>query len=140
MIRSARYLASDGSRIEIEAADGTRWTTDPRLPADTDMRRALREWMDAGNAPEAHSEAPPPMPTLSARQLRLGMLGLGISQAQVDAAIGAIPDERARAAALIEWEYATTFERSHPLIGGIAAALGMDDEQLDAAWRQAATI
>jgi len=79
--------------------------------------------------------------TITARQLRLALRGLGLTGAQVEAAIAAMPgSDMEREAALIEWEYATTFQRQHPLIVAIGAALGMTDAQIDAAWLHAATL
>lgn len=84
--------------------------------------------------------APPaPLVPITARQLRLALLGAGITPAQVDAQIAALPSP-AREAAQIEWEYATTYAREHPLIAQIGAALGMTTEQIDALWRQAAPL
>lgn len=74
---------------------------------------------------------------LSARQLRLGLIAAGILPSQVDAAISAIPDATARAIAEIEWEYATQFERDHPLIGQVGGALGLTPEQINTMWEAA---
>ena len=49
--------------------------------------------------------------------------------AQVDAVIDAIPDEQAREAARVEWQYAGGVQRSHPLIASLAPALGYDTEE-----------
>ena len=84
---------------------------------------------------------PPPMPTITAAQLRLALLGLGITGAQVEAAIDAMPGaDMQREAARIQWEYATTFPRQHPLVVAIGAALGMTEAQIDAAWLHAGTL
>ncbi len=83
---------------------------------------------------------PPPMPALTARQLRLGLVLNGISLSSVEAAIDAIEDETDREVARIEWEYATTFERSHPLVNQIGAALGLTPEQIDDMWAEAAAL
>ena len=81
------------------------------------------------------------MPTLSARQLRLALLGLGLTGAQVEAQIAAMPGtDAAREAALIEWEYATTYQRDHALVGMLGAALGLTETQIDDAWRSAAVL
>lgn len=77
------------------------------------------------------------MPSISARQLRLGMLNNGIPPSHVDSAIVSMPDGAAKEAALIEWEYATTFTREHPLIMTIAAAFNLSDEHLDQLWTSA---
>ena len=81
------------------------------------------------------------LPTLSPRQLRLALLGLGVTAAQVEAQIAAMPGTNAdREAALIEWEYATTYQRDHQLVVALGAALGLTAAQIDAAWREAATL
>lgn len=76
-------------------------------------------------------EAPTPMPTLTARQLRLGLLDY---LDQVEQII-ANSDDRALQ---IEWEYATEFERNHPAIVSIGEAIGLTPEQIDAMWINAA--
>lgn len=103
-----------------------------------------------GNVGEGYSlvEAPEPEPPtpeearalmrpLTARQLRLGLVGGGFSLSQVETAIAAIPDEQQRAVAEVEWEYATQFERMHPLIGQVGGAFGLTPEQIDAMWTAA---
>jgi len=85
--------------------------------------------------------AAPPMPTITARQLRLALLGLGLTGAQVEAAINAMPGtDMQREAARIEWEYATSYQRDHQLVAMLGAALGLTEAQIDAAWKEAATI
>jgi hypothetical protein len=85
--------------------------------------------------------AAPAMPSITARQLRLALLGLGLTGAQVEAKIAAMPGTPAeREAAMIEWEYATTYQRDHALVGMLGAALGLTTAQIDNAWQGAATI
>lgn len=83
--------------------------------------------------------APVPAP-ITRRQLRLWLLRQGKTDADVRAAIGAIPDPAARAAALIEWEDSTSYDRGHPLIAAVGSALGFTAEQIDAGFAAAATI
>lgn len=87
---------------------------------------------------------PPPQPTifapLSARQLRLGLVSNGFLLSQVEAAIDAIEDQQAREVARIEWEYASTFERNHPLIEQVGSALGLMAEHIDSMWLAASTL
>ena len=83
--------------------------------------------------------APVPAP-ITRRQLRLWLLRKGKTDADVRAVIAAIPDPTQRAAALIEWEDATTYERGHPLIASLGAALGFTAEQMDAGFREAAAL
>jgi hypothetical protein len=83
----------------------------------------------------------PPMPTITAAQLRLALLGLGMTGAQVEAAIDAMPGtDMQREAARIQWEYRTSYQRDHPLVVGIGAALGLTEAQIDNAWRGAAAL
>lgn len=68
--------------------------------------------------------------SVSMRQARLALLGAGML-ASVDAAVAAMPGVEGDAAR-IEWEYATSVERTSPLVAGLTAALGLTTEQLDA--------
>lgn len=77
------------------------------------------------------------MPPLTARQLRLGLLNAGISPSAVTSTIGGMPAGPDRDKAQIEWEFATAFNRVHPMIATVGAALGLTDQQIDAMWRAA---
>lgn len=77
---------------------------------------------------------------LTARQLRLGLVSNGFSLDQVEATIAAIEDPQARAVAQIEWEYASQFERDHPLLQQVGAALGLTEAQIDNMWQQALSL
>lgn len=93
---------------------------------------------------------PPPDPTpeeirakmrpLTARQFRLGLIEGGVSLDRVTAVIDALPAGADRAKAKVEWEYATTFNRTHPLIATVGAALGLSDVQIDAMWQAAVSL
>lgn len=90
---------------------------------------------------DAAAQAAPALPNLTAVQLRLGLLALGMNAAQVEAAIAAMPGTEAeREAVRIQWEYETSFRRTNPLVVMLAASLGMSEAQIDAAWLQAATL
>jgi hypothetical protein len=78
--------------------------------------------------------------SVSARQIRLWLLGKGVSMSAVDAAIDAIPDAAQRDSVRVEWEYAPYVERSHPMLVPLAAALGLTEEQVDQAFVEAAGI
>jgi hypothetical protein len=92
--------------------------------------------------PEVQPEPPRfVMPTITAAQLRLALLGMGITAAMVEAAIDAMPGAEAqREAARIQWEYATSYQRDHPLVVALGAALGLTEAQIDNAWRGAAAL
>ena len=134
MIESARYIKS-GSIIAV--IDGVQVI----VPDDMGNRhrQMIAEWEAQGNTIAPYEPPPEPLRPLTARQLRLGLVTNGISLSSVEAAIDAIEDETDREVARIEWEYATTFERSHPLVNQIGAALGLTPEQIDAMWAEAAT-
>lgn len=80
------------------------------------------------------------MPSLTARQLRLGLMDAGITSTEVVAAIEKMPTERDRKTTAVEWEYATNFERCHPLITAIGNFLGLTNAQIDLMWRSASQI
>ena len=83
---------------------------------------------------------PAPVPDITARQLRLWIIGQGRALAEVDAAIGAMP-EGVRDVARVEWEYSTTYQRSHPLIEQLAPLFGLaTPAAIDAAFRAAAAL
>lgn len=97
--------------------------------------------VDDGGVPrEVYVLEDAPLQPLTSRQLRLGLVANGISLSSVEAAIDAIEDETEREMARIEWEYATTFERSHPLIEQVGSALGLTPEQIDDMWAEAAAL
>lgn len=95
---------------------------------------------DNGVPREVYTLEDEPLRPLTARQLRLGLVLNGISLSSVEAAIDAIEDETEREVARIEWEYATLYERSHPLIDRIGAARGLTPEQIDAMWAEAVAL
>ncbi len=157
-IISASYEANGSVLLEISADFGSRPETVPFALSETDnhglapdVRAALSAWVAAGNTIAAYvaPPAPPPptaeeqrasMPSISPRQLRLALIGAGVSLASVDAAIAAIPDQAQREAAQVEWEYATTYVRTHPLIVSLTPALGLTDEQVDDLWQAAGAL
>jgi len=80
------------------------------------------------------------LPSLTARQLRLGLVTHGIDLSDVDAAIAGIDDPQDKAKAKIEWEYASIFERDHPLIAEVGAVLGLTEAQIDEMWQNASSL
>lgn len=97
----------------------------------------LRRW-DGKKVVEYTPPPPPPSYSpLTARQLRLGLVSNGISLSQVEEAIDAIEDQKDKEVAQIEWEYASTFDRYHPLIEQVGGALELTSEQIDTMWLEA---
>ena len=113
--------------------------------ADTAHGRDIWAKADAGDygaiaafVPPTAAELRANMPPLSARQIRLGLSRAGLL-ASVAPAIQAMPSPQ-REEADIEWEFASYFSRTHPLIGQMLTALGLTDTQVDALWEQAASF
>ena len=72
------------------------------------------------------------------RQARLALLQQGLL-ASIQPAIDAL-DEPHRSAAIIEWEYSQTVERTRPFVLLLGQALGLTDDNLDALFTLAATL
>ncbi|RVH87800.1 hypothetical protein CN204_04170 [Sinorhizobium meliloti] len=114
------------------------------------LNPTLRKWMSDNPSASIAPYTPPPAPTqdqvraamkpLTARQFRLGIVLAGLTPAQVTAAIEAMPAGVEKEKALIEWGYASSFERKHPLIALVGGVLGLSDEQIDALWPQASAL
>lgn len=91
-------------------------------------------WAWDGEAFSPPAPSTPSLAPLTARQLRLGLVATGVSLTAVEAAIDAIEDATDREVARVEWEYASQFERNHPLIDRVGAAVGMTSTQINDAW------
>jgi hypothetical protein len=100
----------------------------------SDQQAFLAACQAAGVTPQLRAAS------VSARQVRLWLVGAGIPLATVAAVIDAIEDPAQREMIRVEWEYAPYIERTHPMLGPLGAALGLTAEQIDAAFVQAATL
>lgn len=78
--------------------------------------------------------------SISARQIRLWLINNGIQLSQVENAINNIQDPLIRETTKVEWEYAPYVERNHPMLGPLAQALGLTEQQIDTAFIQAQNI
>lgn len=70
---------------------------------------------------------------LTRRQLRRGLLTLGLKPIDVEAKIAELPEDQ-REIALIDWQDASEYERSHPLVSMLGASFGLSSEKIDEAW------
>lgn len=134
------YNESGEIRVFFEGAD-----SESTIPNDMGNRhrQMIAEWEAAGNSIPPYVPPEPTAPAISpltARQLRLGLVMNGFTLDQVETAIVDIDDPEQRAVASIEWEYASRFERTHPLIAQVGAALGLTDEQVDGMWEAASAL
>ncbi|MDX3929089.1 MAG: hypothetical protein QHC90_25225 [Shinella sp.] len=135
--------------LDVDLVDmmGERYRTEyVSSPDDTHgLGPTVRQWLTDNEGSYTIEPYVPPtleqirasMPSLTARQLRLGLLANGYAPSQVADAIATMPDGEDREKAQIEWEYATTFDRTHPFIASVAVIIGLTDEQIDDMWVQA---
>ena len=87
-------------------------------------------------------EEDPPSATIvpiSARQIRLQLFSLGITEAMIVEALGSL-ESPTKEIALIEWEHAVEFDRYNPLVGMVGQMLGWTESQLDDLWILGALI
>jgi hypothetical protein len=94
------------------------------------------EALDAGYTYRTVTITPEP---ITRRQLKRWLLAQGLL-AQVPQLIAAITEDNARAEAQIDWDDASVFKVTNPLVINFAAALGLNNEQLNEAWVEAALI
>ena len=78
------------------------------------------------------------LPSITARQLRLWLHGAGLLE-QIPTLIAALPEPQ-RTTAQIECEFSSDYQRDHPLVTQLGAALGMTSADMDLAWQQAAGL
>ena len=76
----------------------------------------------------AWSNVPKVYREITARQLRLALLSIGIHEADVDMKLVNDP------AGMVEWKYASYYKRSHPLVDGLGPLFGITPEQIDSLW------
>ncbi len=107
----------------------------PEAPADVRQVCADNAWQPLGLDVVRGA-----MPTLTARQFRLGLINAGITLQEVDDQIALIADPAEKSVAEIEWTYASTFERLHPLVVTVSLALNLTPEQVDSLWTWAADL
>lgn len=82
-----------------------------------------------------------PVPSsVTARQAVQALILAGIEEDAVEAAIAAIPDAMQRKLAANFWRRSNEFERSNPVLNSLAGSLGLDSDDLDDLFRQAATL
>lgn len=74
------------------------------------------------------SAIPVTYPDITARQLRLALLSIGVQEADVDMKLVNDP------AGMVEWKYASSYKKSHPLIAGLSASFGLPTEQVNSLW------
>lgn len=119
----AAWIAADNPKANA-------WTLLPPRPSEQHTWNGAEWLIPATPVPES----------VSARQIRLWLVRHNVTLAQVDAAIDAIPDAQQREECRVEWDYAPYVERTHPMLVPLAAALGLSENQVDNAFREASSI
>lgn len=76
---------------------------------------------------------------LSSRQIRLGLLAIGISLDAIETILNGLP-EPVKSEALIAWEFSNFFERNNDLVDEVGAMLGLTSDQIDDLWRLSITL
>ena len=84
--------------------------------------------------------APPEPQSVTPRQLRIWLSRRGIDARQVEELLAKLPDDQTRKEALIEWEYALSYEPGHLLLLALGAALGMTADEIAQGMREASEI
>ena len=121
LTHSSSILRSDGACI-------------PNDPANTDYAAYL-VWLSEGNTPLPADPIVTPIPaSITMRQARLALLQANLLDT-VEAGVATMPRE-----SQIEWEFATTVERTNPLITTLATQLNLDEAALDNLFALAATL
>lgn len=132
-----RYaIVTDGVVINIAEAAA------PQAPnwMDVPEGAAIGDTLVDGVLTKAALPAEQPPAKVPMASARIALLRHGITRATVEAAISAIPNEQARAEALIDWEYRTEIRRSAPLVAALAPALNLTEQQVDDLFREADSI
>lgn len=84
---------------------------------------------------------PVPVPeSVEARQLRKWLIIHGHDPEAISSAISAMSDPMDRALTRNEWEYSTSYTRRHPMFAAFVRVTGLTPEQIDQAFREAATL
>lgn len=90
------------------------------------------QWTEA-LSPYAKIPTSVPKPNISARQIRLALIGAGLSLSDIDTALNSLP-EPTKSYAQVEWQYASEFERDNELVANVGLMLGWGSTELDALW------
>lgn len=98
------------------------------------------EWIDPRTPEQIRDSQMGQLKPLTRRQFRMVFILNGYDLDAIKAKILEIEDTQTRQLTLVEWEDATTFERDNALLIMMAELLGLEDDQVNAMWKQALTL
>ena len=124
-------VAHTGDTYEVRAPNGSVYGYRAHSGTPSTENAAADIAFAIANPPAFPQPVPP---SVTRRQLLLVLNAAGVTRAMIRAQIG---DNEA---ALIEYEEATSFDRAHPLVAHLAAAMGLGTEQVDDLFRSAAQL
>ena len=106
----------------------------PADPANSDYVAYLA-WIEAGNSPQPEDPAPSvPIAPVSPRQIRQALTRATLRSAVETAIASGDQDTKDW------WEFATQFERQHPMVVAMGKSMKQTDAQMDALWQLAASL
>ncbi len=94
------------------------------------------KWIDPRTIEEKRIHYLEKLKPLTRRQFKLVLLEHDLLD-KVEEAIRLIPDTKLRTKALIEWEDATSFERSNETLNSLYPLMGLKESQVDQMWEAA---
>ena len=123
MFKWINYIRPDVSWIKGPLEDNSyQWDTE--LPNQQEIIDRIASYNLESTLPEEIPKIVTP------RQIRLALVFSGISLSVIETAINSM-EEPNKSAALITWEYATEFDRNHPMILSLSPSLGLTEQDLD---------
>jgi hypothetical protein len=122
--RVLTLISQDENSVLVTLEDGRTAT----IPSSHPLYTEITDADVTQGAPE------PARISVTSTQLRLALLKMGLLY-QVQGAVDAGTPELK-----IMWEYATSFERDHPMIEAVATSLGKTPEDLDGLFQLALTL
>lgn len=132
------FNPATGELIKTDNPAAWMGTTDV-APPEYDPAAASAFWTGESWEVRTAQDDPEPVPeSITQRQCRL-WLAQNKMLSNVDYLIDQLPEDEA-AVVRIEWQYASKFERNHPLVNALAQSMGADEAQIDAWFTEASKL